>query len=115
VVFLVAAMSSVGLPGLNGFIGEFLILIGTFITHRWWAVVATTGVVLASVYVVWAYQRIFHGPVTNPANVKLPDISLRELAMIGPLLVAIVFLGIYPKPVLDRIDPRRRICHKSCG
>jgi len=105
VVFLVAAMSSVGLPGLNGFVGEFLILIGTFITHRWWAVVATSGVVLASVYIVWAYQRAFHGPVTNPANAKLPDISLRELAMVGPLLVAIVFLGVYPKPALDRIDP----------
>ena len=60
-VFLFVAMSSIGLPGLNGFVGEFLIMIGTFLTHRWWAIVAATGVILAAVYMLWAYQRVFHG------------------------------------------------------
>jgi NADH-quinone oxidoreductase subunit M len=105
VVFLVVAMSSIGLPGLNGFVGEFLILIGTFVTHRWWAVLATSGVVLSAVYLVWAYQRVFQGPVTNEANRKLPDIKVREMAIMAPLLVIIVFLGVYPRPVLDRIEP----------
>ena len=66
VFLLVAMMSSIGLPGLNGFVGEFLILIGTFITHRWWAVVGSTGVILAAVYLLWAYQRVFHGVPTGP-------------------------------------------------
>jgi NADH-quinone oxidoreductase subunit M len=103
-VFLVVMMSSVGLPGLNGFVGEFLILIGTFITHRWWAVVGSTGVILAAVYLLWAYQRVFHG-VPEGDNAKMLDMTLREKAMMAPLLLGIVFLGIYPKPVLDRIQP----------
>jgi NADH-quinone oxidoreductase subunit M len=103
-VFLVVMMSSVGLPGLNGFVGEFLILIGTFITHRWWAVVGSTGVILAAVYLLWAYQRVFHG-VPEGDNAKMGDMTLREKAMMAPLLLGIVFLGVYPKPVLDRIQP----------
>lgn len=103
-VFLVVMMSSVGLPGLNGFVGEFLILIGTFITHRWWAVVGSTGVILAAVYLLWAYQRVFHGVPTGE-NAKMLDMTLREKAMLAPLLIGIVFLGLYPKPVLDRIQP----------
>ncbi len=103
-VFLVVMMSSVGLPGLNGFVGEFLILIGTFITHRWWAVVGSTGVILAAVYLLWAYQRVFHG-VPEGENAKMLDMTLREKAMMAPLLLGIVFLGVYPKPVLDRIQP----------
>ena len=104
VVFLIVMMSSVGLPGLNGFVGEFLILIGTFLTHRWWAVVGSTGVILAAVYLLWAYQRVFHGVPTGE-NAKMLDITWREGAMLAPLLIAIVFLGVYPKPVLDRIEP----------
>ena len=103
-VFLVVMMSSVGLPGLNGFVGEFLVLIGTFITHRWWAVVGSTGVILAAVYLLWAYQRVFHG-VPHGANATMLDMTWREKAMMAPLLAAIVFLGVYPKPVLDRIQP----------
>jgi NADH-quinone oxidoreductase subunit M len=103
-VFLVVMMSSVGLPGLNGFVGEFLILIGTFITHRWWAVVGSTGVILAAVYLLWAYQRVFHG-VPEGENAKMLDMTVREKAMMAPLLLGIVFLGVYPKPVLDRIQP----------
>ncbi|MDQ1399396.1 MAG: NADH-quinone oxidoreductase subunit [Acidimicrobiaceae bacterium] len=103
-VFLVVMMSSVGLPGLNGFVGEFLVLLGTFITHRWWAVVGSTGVILAAVYLLWAYQRVFHG-VPEGENAKMLDMTLREKAMMAPLLLGIVFLGVYPKPVLDRIQP----------
>ncbi|MDQ1445839.1 MAG: NADH-quinone oxidoreductase subunit, partial [Acidimicrobiaceae bacterium] len=88
----------------NGFVGEFLILIGTFVTHRWWAVVATTGVILAAVYLLWAYQRVFHGEPTDD-NANLPDMTWRERGVMAPLLVLIVFLGVYPKPVLDRVQP----------
>jgi NADH-quinone oxidoreductase subunit M len=103
-VFLFVMMSSIGLPGLNGFVGEFLVLIGTFITHRWWAVVATSGVILAAVYLLWAYQRVFHGVPTGD-NVAMPDMTWRERGTMAPLLLLIVALGVYPKPVLDRIEP----------
>jgi len=103
-VFMVALLATIGLPGLNGFVGEFLILIGTFVSHRWWAVVATGGVVLAAIYMLWAYQQAFHHE-PDPANAQTPDISWREGAVVAPLVVLIVFLGVYPKPVLDRITP----------
>ena len=103
-VFTVVMFSSIGLPGLNGFVGEFLILIGTFITHRWWAVVAATGVILAAVYLLWAYQRVFHG-VPEGDNAKFPEMTWKERGVMLPLLVLIVFLGVYPKPVLSRIEP----------
>ena len=103
-VFMVALLASIGLPGLNGFVGEFLILIGTFVTHRWWAVVATGGVVLAAIYMLWAYQQAFHHE-PDAANADTPDISWRDGAIVAPLVILIVFLGVYPKPVLDRITP----------
>jgi NADH-quinone oxidoreductase subunit M len=102
--FLVVMLSSVGLPGLNGFVGEFLILIGTFVTHRWWAVAGATGVILAAVYLLWAYQRVFHGQPEGE-NASMVDLNLRERAVLLPLIGMIVFLGVYPKPVLDRINP----------
>jgi len=104
-VFLVVIMSAVGLPGLNGFVGEFLVLVGTFVTHRWWAVVGTVAVITAAIYLLWAYQRVFHGPVTNPANEGVRDISWREIGAVAPLLAGIVFLGVYPRPFLDRVTP----------
>jgi NADH-quinone oxidoreductase subunit M len=103
-IFTVVMLSSVGLPGLNGFVGEFLILIGTFLTHRWWAVIGATGVVFATIYLVWAYQRVFHGEPTGE-NVEMPDMTWRERAIMVPLLALIVFIGVYPKPLLDRIEP----------
>ncbi len=111
-VFTVVMFSSIGLPGLNGFVGEFLILIGTFVTHRWWAVVATSGVILAAVYLLWAYQRVFHGEPEGD-NATIPDMTWRERGVMLPLLILIVFLGVYPKPVLDRIEPSvdRLIAH----
>jgi NADH-quinone oxidoreductase subunit M len=106
-VFMVVMLSSVGLPGLNGFVGEFLVLIGTFVTRRWWAVVGAVGVILAAVYLLWAYQRVFQGRL-HGANAAFPEMRWRERAVMAPLVVLIVFLGVYPKPVLDRIAPSVR-------
>jgi NADH-quinone oxidoreductase subunit M len=103
-IFLVVVMSAVGLPGLNGFVGEFLVLVGTFITHRWWAIVGTTAIVSGAIYLLWAYQRVFQGP-TDAVNDKVRDISWREIGVLAPLLAGIVFLGVYPKPFLDRVTP----------
>ncbi len=103
-IFLAVVLSAVGLPGLNGFVGEFLVLVGTFITHRWWAVVGTTAVVSGAIYLFWAYQRVFHGR-TSEINDKVTDITWREIGMVAPLLVGIVFLGVYPKPFFDRVNP----------
>jgi NADH-quinone oxidoreductase subunit M len=103
-VFMAVIMSDIGLPGLNGFIGEFLVLVGTFITHRWWAVVATTGVVLGAVYLLWAYQRVFHGPA-QAVNAGIRDMTWVERLAVAPLLAGIIFIGVYPQPLLDRIQP----------
>jgi NADH-quinone oxidoreductase subunit M len=103
-VFMLALLATIGLPGLNDFVGEFLILLGTFVTHRWWAVVATGGVVVAAIYMLWAYQQTFHHE-PDPANADTPDITWREGAVVAPLVILIIFLGVYPKPVLDRITP----------
>ena len=103
--FLFTAFASIGLPGLNGFIGEFKILLGSYVTLPGHAIVAAFGVVLAAIYMLWAYERMFTGPVTNPDNEGLRDLNGRELAIILPIAVLIVFLGIYPKPALDRIQP----------
>jgi NADH-quinone oxidoreductase subunit M len=103
-IFTVVMLSSIGLPGLNGFVSEFLTLLGTFIAHRWWAVVAAAGVIIAALYLLWAYQRVFQGE-PDEENAKFPDLKLTERLVMVPLLVLIVFLGIYPKPVLDRIEP----------
>jgi NADH-quinone oxidoreductase subunit M len=103
-VFTVVMLSSIGLPGLNGFVGEFLILVGSFLTREWWAVVAAVGVIVAALYLLWAYQRVFHGPAEGE-NAEMADINKWELACMAPLLAGIVFLGVYPKPVLERIEP----------
>jgi NADH-quinone oxidoreductase subunit M len=103
-VFTVAMMASIGLPGLNGFVGEFLILIGTFVAHRWWAVVASTGVIVAAIYLLWAYQQGFHRQPTE-ADTRTRDLGWTERLVVAPLVLIIVFLGVYPKPVLDRITP----------
>ena len=103
-VFMVVMLSSIGLPGLNGFVGEFLVLIGTFVTRRWWVVVATVGVILAALYLLWAYQRVFHGSPEGD-NASFPEMTWRERVVMAPLVLLIVAIGVYPKPVLDRIAP----------
>lgn len=102
--FMIVMLSSIGVPGLNGFVGEFMILIGAFPTARWWVVVATTGVILAALYLLWAYQRVFHGE-PDEANKGFRELRLKEGAVLLPFLVGIVFLGVYPKPVIERIEP----------
>ncbi|HXX90603.1 MAG TPA: NADH-quinone oxidoreductase subunit M [Acidimicrobiales bacterium] len=102
--FTIAMLAAVGLPGLNGFVGEFLVLVGTFITRRWWAVAATFGVVLAALYLLWAYQQAFHHE-PDEETARTRDLSWREVAIIAPLVILIVALGVFPKPVLDRITP----------
>ena len=118
-VFTLVMLSSIGLPGLNGFVGEFLILLGSFLTRRWWAVVAAAGVILAALYLLWAYQRVFHG-THDEDNASFREMSLSEGLVMAPLIALIVFLGVYPKPVLDRIQPSvdALIAHvevKSCA
>lgn len=102
--FMVVMLSSIGVPGLNGFVGEFLILIGSFETARWWTVVAATGVILAALYLLWAYQRVFHGE-PDEANKSFKEITLREGALILVFIAIIGFTGLYPKPMLERIEP----------
>ena len=103
-VFMLVMLSSVGLPGLNGFPGEFLTLIGGFKGARWWAVVAASGTILASLYLLWAYQRVFHGEPSED-NKSFAELKLSEGLGLLPLLVLIVALGVYPKPLLERIEP----------
>ncbi len=103
-VFTVVMLASIGVPGLNGFVGEFLILAGTFLTHRWWAVVATGGVILAAVYLLWAYQQAFQGK-PNVAAGAIHDLTWRESLALAPLVILIVLLGVFPGPLLSRIGP----------
>jgi NADH-quinone oxidoreductase subunit M len=104
-VFTVAMLAAIGLPGLNGFVGEFLVLTGTFLTHRWWAVAAIVGVIVAAIYLLWAYQQVFQGKPREEDVTSTRDLGWSERLIIAPLIVLIVFLGVYPKPVLDRITP----------
>ncbi len=107
-LFLVVALSSLALPGLNGFVGEFPILLGTFQRHRWAAGAAVLGMVLAAVYLLWAYQRVFHGPLEGTENANTPDLDKRELAIMAPVVAAIVLIGVFPQPFFDRIEPSVR-------
>ncbi|MEX2627847.1 MAG: NADH-quinone oxidoreductase subunit M [Ilumatobacteraceae bacterium] len=111
-VFMIVMLSSIALPGLNGFVGEFLILIGSFQTARWWTVIGAAGVILAALYLLWAYQRVFHGEV-DEANRGFREIKLSEAALLLPFVAVIVFAGVYPKPMLERIEPavERLVAH----
>ncbi len=104
--YMIVMLSSVGLPGLNGFVGEFLILVGafksSFLGSPWYAIVAAIGVILAAVYLLWSYQRVFFGRVENPENRSLKDLGAREWAVLVPVVLLIVWLGVYPKTFLDK-------------
>jgi NADH-quinone oxidoreductase subunit M len=108
-IFLVVVLSSVGLPGLNGFVGEFTILLGAFgskvFGSPWYAGIATLGVILAAVYLLKMFEKTFLGPVTKEENKNLKDLNLREILTMVPLLVLIFWLGIYPQPFLNLINP----------
>jgi NADH-quinone oxidoreductase subunit M len=97
-VFLIMTLSSIGMPGLNGFIGEFFILQGTFaVPHLWvYAAIAVLGIVLGAAYMLWLYQRVMFGKLENPANQGLPDLNLRELATFVPLIILAFWIGLYP-------------------
>jgi NADH-quinone oxidoreductase subunit M len=103
-VFLLMTMSSIGLPTLNGFIGEFLILQGVFVANKVWAAFAASGVVLGAAYMLYLYQRTMFGKVENPKNERLADLSLREFVTFAPLIALAVWMGLYPAPFLRRLD-----------
>jgi NADH-quinone oxidoreductase subunit M len=103
--FLVITLSSIGLPGMNGFIGEFLIMLGAFKWEPRFVVVAALGVILSAVYMLWMFQRVFYGPVTNNHNEKLPDLSFREWAILGPLAALSIAMGVVPNVFLKPMEP----------
>jgi NADH-quinone oxidoreductase subunit M len=105
VCLLIAMLASVGLPGLNGFVGEFLILCGAFGRWPWATAVATTGVILGALYLLWMYQRVVFGPVTHDENRRLEDLDAREVALLVPVLGLCVVMGLYPAPFLTRMQP----------
>jgi len=102
--FLVVAMSSIGLPGLNGFVGEFLILAGTFRVHRGFAILATVGIVLAAVYMLWMWQRVMWGESRRSQNLDLHDLRPREMAMLVPMILLILWIGLFPNHLLRKMD-----------
>jgi len=103
-VYLIISLSSLGMPLLNGFIGEFTILQGAFQVSKAWAAWGTLGVILGAAYLLWLYQRVMFGSVTNAANEHLPDLNLREMACLIPLVVLAFWIGIYPKPFFALIE-----------
>ncbi|GAB4227666.1 MAG: NADH-quinone oxidoreductase subunit M [Deltaproteobacteria bacterium] len=102
--FLVVTLSSIGVPGTNGFVGEFLIMLGAFHTQRWLTVAAATGVIFAAVYMLWMFQRVMYGKITNDENLRLSDMNGREVAYMLPLLLFVLWIGVYPQPFLRRMD-----------
>ncbi|HVO93066.1 MAG TPA: NADH-quinone oxidoreductase subunit M [Terriglobales bacterium] len=104
-LLLVVTFSSVGLPGLNGFVGEFLVLLGSFRVTPGWTAAAATGVILGAIYMLWMFRRVIFGPSNNPANAKLADLNGREIVLLVPILVLIVVMGVYPQPLLSRMKP----------
>ncbi|HWG60597.1 MAG TPA: NADH-quinone oxidoreductase subunit M [Streptosporangiaceae bacterium] len=103
-LFLVAGLASLALPGLSTFVSEFLVLVGTFTRYKVAASFATAGIILAAIYILWMYQRVMTGPVREPVA-RMPDLKARELWAVGPLIALLIFFGVYPKPLLNIINP----------
>jgi NADH-quinone oxidoreductase subunit M len=100
----IVTLSSIAVPGTNGFVGEFLVLLGSFRTTPIMTVIAATAVIFAAAYLLWAIQRILFNPLDKPENEHIPDLNARELLLMAPLIAAIVWLGVYPTPVLQRME-----------
>jgi NADH-quinone oxidoreductase subunit M len=101
VAFLIFTMANVGLPGTSGFVGEFLTMLGAFRANTWVAVLAATGIILSAAYALWLYRRIVYGALTKESLKAMLDLSGREKAILYPLVILIIFYGVYPAPVLD--------------
>lgn len=106
--FVITAFSSIGLPGLNGFVGEFLVLLGAFGRYPWLVAFATTVVVFSAAYLLWATQRVFFNRFTNPLNEGIGDLNLREMAVLTPLIAGMIWIGLYPGPILRRTEGAAR-------
>ena len=104
-LLLVVTFSSIGLPGLNGFVGEFLILLGAFGVTPGWTAAAATGMILGAIYMLWMFRRVIFGPLTNPENQTLKDLNGREILILAPVVALILFMGLYPQPFLSRMKP----------
>ncbi len=106
VIFMIVTLSSIAVPGTNGFVGEFLILIGAYESSlRWYTIIAASGVILAAVYMLWMFQRVMFGELENPKNQKLEDLNAREIAIMVPLIVLIFVIGVYPNPFIEKMTP----------
>ncbi len=108
-VFIIIALSSIGLPGLNGFVGEFLILLGTFKSNPVYAIFASTGVIFAAVYLLWLIQRVFYGKLDKPENEELQDLTLREKIVLYPLVAMTIIMGVYPQLFLSKMEESVRV------
>ena len=104
VILTFVSLSSIGLPGTNGFVGEFLVLLGSFGTQPIATVIATTGVIFAAAYLLWALQRMLFNKLDKPENERIPDLSVRELVVLAPLIACIIWIGVYPAPILRRTE-----------
>jgi NADH-quinone oxidoreductase subunit M len=104
-IFMVAMLSSIGLPALNGFVGEFLIVLGAFLRIPAAAAFATAGVVLGALYMLWTYERVMFGPITKAINETIADLTTREIVSMFPLVALMIIMGLYPRPILSRIEP----------
>jgi NADH-quinone oxidoreductase subunit M len=103
-LFAIIMFSSMGLPGLNGFVGEFLILIGAFQVRWWWGALAVTGIILGAAYMLWLYQRTMFGEITKEENKTLPDLSVREMSTLLPIIFFCFWIGLYPAPFLKAME-----------
>jgi NADH-quinone oxidoreductase subunit M len=107
-LFLVVCLSSIGLPGLNGFIGEFMILLGAFnsqlLNNHTYTIVATSGVVLSAVYILWMFQRVFLGPLDKEENKVIPDLNIREIVASSLLILFVVWIGVHPNTFLSKSE-----------
>jgi NADH-quinone oxidoreductase subunit M len=114
-VFLIVMFASAGLPALNGFVGEFLIMLGAFPAQPWATAIATSGVILGALYLLWMYQRVVFGPITHEANRHLKDLSVREWCVIVPVIALCVLMGVHPTPFLKRMQPSVELALSRLG